>query len=147
MTSPTITLMDAYMIERLLSKGISKESLIQSIYAHTLNQYQSEEDSYDYAALDTAVQGKESLYEAAITDGYVVSYLTINGLKNLLEIKFGFQASRDYTLQDAKLEKLVVTRAQFDAITLLVGRVWTVQLTSEPSSDTMEITIQHVSLV
>ena len=147
MTAPIITLMDAYMLERLLARGISKESLVQSIHAHTLNQYNGTEHSFDYSELDTAVDGKESIYGEAILDGYAVSYMTINGLKNLLKMKFGFLENKDYTPYEAKLEKLVVIPIQLEVINKMIGRVWTVQITNEASAETIEISIKHVSLV
>ncbi|MFL2078686.1 hypothetical protein [Marinilactibacillus psychrotolerans] len=66
MTIPTITLMDAYMIETLFSKGVKKEDFLHTMNEKNLDKYVHLDDSFDYSELSTSVQGKESLFEEAI---------------------------------------------------------------------------------
>lgn len=143
---PTISLMDAYMIETLLSKGVEKEKLVQAVQTHTVDQFVEIDGSYDYRELNQAITGKENMYQEAVENGYAISYLTLYGLKNLLRMKFGFEETTDYTTFERKIEDLVVTPAQLDTLTKLVGKIWTIKTTAQKEDDSVEISILHVSL-
>lgn len=148
MTIPTITLMDAYMIETLFSKGIKKEDFLHTMNEKNLDKYVHFDDSFDYSELSTSVQGKESLFEEAIKKNqYAISYLTIGGLKNLLRIKYEFVEEKDYLLYDQKLENLTVNQKQLKEIKALVSSAWRVIETDEKSNHSVTISILHVSIL
>jgi len=147
MTIPVITLMDAYMLESLLSKGVKKEALVQAIENHSLDQFTQTEQSYDYAQLNESVKGKEQNYIDAVKGPYAISYLTINGLKNLLRIKYGFEEGTDFTLYEQKLEQLTVTQQQLTEIQALVGSVWSVKKSADQEQGFTTISILHASLL
>lgn len=144
--TPTISLMDAYMIETLLSKGVEKKELAQAIQNHTVDQFKNVDHSYDYTELNEAVMGKETLYKEAVEEGYAISYLTLYGLKKLLDMKFGFDEDADYTAYERKIEGLVVTPTQLDQLTKLVGKIWTVKETNQKDSNSIEVSVLHISL-
>lgn len=147
MTIPTITLMDAYMLETLFSKGIKKEAFIQAMKEKTIDQYAEFDDSFDYTRLSSSVYGKETLFEEAIRNQYTISYLTIGGLRNLLKIKYGFNDSEDYTLYDQKLEDLTIRTNQLEEIKTLVQSAWSVLETGKNPDGSVTISILHVSLL
>lgn len=147
MTIPTITLMDAYMLETLFSKGIKKEAFIQAMKEKTIDQYAEFDDSFDYTRLSSSVEGKESLFEEAVRNQYTISYLTIGGLRNLLKIKYGFNDSGDYMLYDQKLEDLTIRTDQLEEIKTLVQSAWSVLETGKNPDGSVTISILHVSLL
>lgn len=147
MTIPTITLMDAYMLETLFSKGIKKEAFIQAMKEKTIDQYVEYDDSFDYTRLSNSVAGKETIFEEAIKNQYTISYLTIGGLRNLLEIKYGFSDPKDYTLYDQKLEGLTIHTNQLEEIKTLVQSAWSVLETGKNPDGSVTISILHVSLL
>ncbi|WP_225743274.1 hypothetical protein [Marinilactibacillus sp. Marseille-P9653] len=144
--TPIISLMDAYMIETLLAKGVEKETLKQAIQEHTAEQFKKIDNSFDYAELNQAVIGKEDLYQEAVENGYAISYLTIVGLKNLLRMKFGFEEDADYKAYERKIENLIVTPTELKALTKLVGKIWTVKETNRTDANSIEVSVLHISL-
>ncbi|GEL66566.1 hypothetical protein [Marinilactibacillus psychrotolerans] len=148
MTTPTITLMDAYMMETLFSKGIQKEDFLHTMKERKLDKYMYFDDSFDYSELNSSVKDKEDLFEDAIKKNqYTISYLTIGGLKNLLNIKYGFVEEKDYILYDQKLENLTVDHKQLKEIKALVKSAWRVIESGKKSDDSMTISISHVSIL
>lgn len=148
MTTPTITLMDAYMMETLFSKDIQKEDFLHTMKERKLDKYMYFDDSFDYSELNSSVKDKEDLFEDAIKKNqYTISYLTIGGLKNLLNIKYGFVEEKDYILYDQKLENLTVNHKQLKEITALVKSAWRVIESGKKSDDSMTISISHVSIL
>ncbi|WP_341962475.1 hypothetical protein NM897_04630 [Planococcus maritimus] len=54
--------------------------------------------------------------ESVFRDGYQVKFLTINGAKNLLRLKFDQEADLDYTETERGLSGISVDEAQVEAL-------------------------------
>lgn len=146
MATPTLNMMDAYRLETLLSKGIDKHELITALKEKDLEALITLDDSFDYHDLLQQPEEKITEFEEAVFGSYAISYLTINGLRNLLRLKYGFKEEVDYTLSSKRLDHLPVDSNQLEEIKLLVGSVWKVQENDKDSNST-HISIIHTSLV
>lgn len=145
MTTPTLNMMDAYRLETLRSKGLETEKLIQALEEKDLESLLQTDDSFDYKDLLDQTDKKMDLFKKALTNNYAISYLTINGLKNLLRLKFNVTEEKDYTLSSQRLDDLIVTSDQLKTIETLIGSVWRVEVTDEPRPSRSKISIIHSS--
>ena len=75
-----ISMMEAYAIEALKKDGYTYNTLIQTFNTTENQQVQSLKPLYEK---------KDTILQKAFNGQYKVSFITINGLKNLLFMKFG----------------------------------------------------------
>lgn len=127
METNKITLMDAYVIETLRSKGMSNEQLIMELEQKNLDALKNINANYDYNDLVTLYEQDKSAFTSILTDGYEVKFVTMGGLKGLLELKFDKIADRDYTLTDKGIEHLEMEEHQLHVLNQLLSRNWTIE--------------------
>ncbi|MBD7984519.1 hypothetical protein H9649_08005 [Sporosarcina sp. Sa2YVA2] len=127
METNKITLMDAYVIETLRSKGMSNEQLIMDLEQKNLDALKNINANYDYNDLLTLYEQDKSAFTSILTDGYEVKFVTMGGLKGLLELKFDKIADRDYTLTDKGIEHLEMEEHQLHVLNQLLSRNWTIE--------------------
>ena len=106
----SITLMDAYAIENLRSYGYSNDQILSKVQANDIEEFKKVKENLDFSLLigmDESI-GLKTLLE----DGYKVKFLTFNGLKNLIRLKFGKIAEEDYQVDEFKLSGLDLDESQ-----------------------------------
>lgn len=90
----SITLMDAYAIENLRSYGYTNEEILSRVRAKDIDEFKKVKENLDFTLL---IDMEESVgLDTLLEDGYQVKFLTFNGLKNLIKLKFGHIAEEDY---------------------------------------------------
>ncbi|MFP3322664.1 hypothetical protein R0K05_06125 [Planococcus sp. SIMBA_160] len=94
MTLTKISMPDALRIEKVRREGVEIGDLLK----HD-----------DFASLGSEL-------ETVFRDGYQVKFLTINGAKNLLRIKFDQEADLDYTETENGLSGISMDEAQVEAL-------------------------------
>ena len=82
-----ISLMEAYIIETLKGYGISADEVEKRIAERTLGEWQ-EQFKYDFSLLEKM---DPDTLRTAFTGDYRIKFVTINGLKNLLRMRFDIQ--------------------------------------------------------
>lgn len=105
MKTTAITLMEAYIIENLRNAGVSDEQLIH-IDDESIKEWQALNDRFDYTLLKNLAEQNPADYESMIKQGYKVKFLTLNGLINLMELKFNKQRSSDFKMHDDGITEL-----------------------------------------
>lgn len=106
----SITLMDAYAIENLRSYGYNNDQILSKVQKKDIEEFKKVKENLDFSLLidmDESV-GLKTLLE----DGYKVKFLTFNGLKNLIKLKFGKIAEEDYQVDEFKLSGLKLDENQ-----------------------------------
>ncbi|ANU20515.1 hypothetical protein BBI15_09950 [Planococcus plakortidis] len=93
MTLIKISMPDAIRIEKARRDGVEIGELLKH---------------ENFASLGTDL-------ETVFRDGYQVKFLTVNGAKNLLRIKFGQEADLDYTETEQGLSGLALDEAQAES--------------------------------
>ena len=78
-----ISLMDAYMLETLRSKGVTNQELLESKDSNAWNEFHP---SFDFNDLLDLMEKDPAAFQTIVEDGYQVKFVTLNGLK-LSEVK------------------------------------------------------------
>lgn len=106
----SITLMDAYAIENLRSYGYSNDQILSKVEAKDIEEFKKVKENLDFSLL---IDMEESIgLRTLLEDGYKVKFLTFNGLKNLIKLKFGKVAEEDYKVDEFKLSGLNLDESQ-----------------------------------
>ncbi|WP_342513161.1 hypothetical protein MKY34_21595 [Sporosarcina sp. FSL K6-1522] len=140
MNTHKITMMDAYLIETLRSNGISNADLLAQLANNTTESWTAIDDTFDSAALLTLYTQDPSAFSAILADGYNVKFMTINGLRNLLRMRFDKVETRDYQLTDSGIIQLTFDMQQLPTLQQMLSKNWAIQET--PHQDSSHSTIQ-----
>lgn len=120
-----ISMMEAYGIELLKSNGIPYEQVSQQFSENKLDLLI--EENFDFAVLKTLFDTDGKAFEQAYTGNYTVKFLTINGLRNLLRMRFGIQVDVYETLEAGNgLSGVPATAETEQQLRLLVSSNWKV---------------------
>ena len=120
-----ISMMEAYGIELLKSNGIPYEQVSQQFSENKLDL--QIEENFDFAVLKTLFDTDGKAFEQAYTGNYTVKFLTINGLRNLLRMRFGIQVDVYETLEAGNgLSGVPATAETEQQLRLLVSSNWKV---------------------
>ncbi|MGO1923832.1 MAG: hypothetical protein ACTH14_08390 [Jeotgalicoccus sp.] len=132
----SITLMEAYAIETLRGNGISNDKIIENIKTNDLDEFKAVKENMDFDAL--VELSKNADFEAIVNDGYKVKFLTFNGLKNLIKMKFGKFADEDYQVDEFVITGLELDENQQRDLENMLSANWT--LDSEAGGVTVKPT-------
>ena len=132
----SITLMEAYAIETLRGNGISNDKIIENIKANNLEEFKAVKENMDFDAL--VELSKNADFETIVNDGYKVKFLTFNGLKNLIKMKFGKFADEDYQVDDFVISGLELDKNQQKDLENMLSANWT--MSSEAGGVTVKPT-------
>ncbi|MFC7366501.1 MULTISPECIES: hypothetical protein [Bhargavaea] len=144
MTKPKLSLMEAYMVESLRSKGISNEELFALVEQGDAEGLKEIEPRFDYGELVEAAQMDLEAFRSALLDSYEVRFVTFNGLKNLLRMRFGKEEERDYTLTETGIQGLQLTSHEREQLNDMLSANW--QVTSDGSGAvTVELNMPAVA--
>lgn len=132
----SITLMEAYAIETLRGNGISNDKIIKNIKANDLEEFKAVKENMDFDAL--VELSKNADFESIVNDGYKVKFLTFNGLKNLIKMKFGKFADEDYQVDEFVISGLELDENQQKDLENILSANWT--LSSEAGGITVKPT-------
>ena len=143
MDTHKITMMDAYLIETLRSNGISNADLLAQLANKTTEAWTTIDDTFDSTALLTLYTQDPQAFMAILADGYNVKFMTINGLKNLLRMRFNKVEERDYQLADNGITQLTFDKQQLPALQQMLSINWAIYeaASSTASPLTIEISI------
>lgn len=126
MTKPKLTLMEAYMVESLRSKGMSIEEIITLVEQEDADRLKEIEPRFDYSVLVKSAQMDLAAFRSALSDGYEVKFVTFNGLKSLLRIRFGKEEERDYSLMETGVQGLRLTPSELEQFKDMLSSNWRV---------------------
>lgn len=119
----SINLMDAYVIENLRSNGISNEEIIQKAEEKHTSDFQYVKENMDFSILEgLAASGR---LRSILEDGYQVTFMTSNGLKNLIRMKYGKEVDQDYTFDDFIVEGLKISETEEKDLEKMLSQNWT----------------------
>lgn len=121
----SITLMEAYAIETLRGNGISNDRIIENIKANELEEFKAVKENMDFDAL--VELSKNADFESIVNDGYKVKFLTFNGLKNLIKMKFGKFAEEDYQVDEFVISGLEISEDQQKDLENILSANWTLE--------------------
>ncbi|KGR80067.1 hypothetical protein [Ureibacillus manganicus] len=122
MTLNRISLMDAYLIETVRSNGISNDELIQKTLNKDQNAWKEILPKLNFERL-VEIAEDEELFKSIIEDGYKIKFVTMNGLKNLLKLKFQIDESKYHQIENGLLD-LDINEDQLAGIKQFLSDNW-----------------------
>lgn len=141
-----ITLMEAYLLETPLSKGMSKQELISLIEQGNSEKLNSFDDTFDYANLINAYEKSPSTIKNAINSGYTIKFISINGINRIIQLKFGLKEGIDYELRLDKVIGIPLTKEELSTFKQILSPQWHI-ITHEKDKDAYEVDVLHQTLV
>ncbi|MEK4523807.1 hypothetical protein NSQ95_02250 [Psychrobacillus sp. FSL W7-1457] len=127
-----LSMMEAVLLESLRSNGVSNQELLSSLDGRSWEETFSTE--YE-ALLNIYSQDKQQFIEL-LENGYSVKFITFNGLKNLLKMKFNKLEEQDYKIVDNTFELLELNPQQLSTLRQLLSINWVVDEHEREGLDT-----------
>lgn len=127
MENNKISLMDAYMIETLRSSGISNEEIVMLFEKKDISSLDHISPKFNFNNLLKLYEHDKDTFKSVLQDGYTVKFLTMNGLKNLLQMKFNKVAEQDYQISDTGILNLEIDVQSIPALEQLLSINWVIK--------------------
>lgn len=121
----TITLQAAYMIENLRKHDVSNKELIE-INDQSIERWNDLKLDFDFNVLKELAETDQDAYSTIVRDGYQVKFLTINGLINLIQLKFDKKRDVDFTVHEDGISNLELDENQYSRVKQLLSQNWKV---------------------
>jgi hypothetical protein len=122
----TISLMEAYLIEILRTNGVTSNKLEESVLKKDVVSWNKMHTNFDFQILIDLHEKDARAFRSIIHNGYQVKFITINGLKNLLKLKFDITEEM-YELTEQGISKLIVDEGTLSSIKQMMSPNWKVQ--------------------
>ncbi|RNB79635.1 hypothetical protein EDM56_29410 [Brevibacillus fluminis] len=134
---------DALMIEVLRKNGISDEALLAALKNGDVSSFvEIEKGNFDYTRLADLARERWDDVVQAVTDGYKITFNTRNGLKYLLNVKFGVVAETDFAVEEEAYHGLTLTREQLEWLRASLAGNWRVVDLDEEADGRQAIRIE-----
>lgn len=127
MENNKISMMDAFLIETLRSNGVSNDDILTKLEQNDLRTWENEYPNNRFSALITLFKEDKTKFKSILLDGYSVKFITMNGLKNLLKLKYDKIAERDYQLHENGMDFLDIDEQQLSSLKQLLSINWIIQ--------------------
>lgn len=137
MTTYKITMMDAYAIESLREKGITNEVLLSAAASGDTTRLLEADPEGSYDALLKLGEDRDAL-ESILNDGYQIKFVTYNGLRNLLRMKF----RKPFTDLDNGIEGLHLSVEELIQLKKLLSSNWV--LKAEETDDGYVASVTYI---
>ena len=146
MRNNKISMMAAYTIEALHSNNISNDDILTLLEKKDLSSLEDIKPKLDFNELIKLYEHDKILFRSILEDGYSVKFLTMNGLKNLLKMKFNKIAEQDYEILDTGIAQLEIETKDFAVIEQLLSVNWVIQEHTDKNNDSSKkiVSIQIV---
>ncbi|WP_026907324.1 hypothetical protein [Paucisalibacillus globulus] len=118
----SITLWEAYLIESLRSRGMDNATLLNCIEKNDIKTLNDFDDAFDHT--DLILNNNTDAIKLAINYNYKVKFITINGVKNLMGMKFDLVAGRDFQMDETKFYNVPLTNEQMKTLDTMISPLW-----------------------
>jgi hypothetical protein len=115
----------ALQLERILARGLDSSEVIKLL--HTSNEAELAErvdSQVKWVRLLEYAKDNWPVMESAVLEGYSFPFITIGGIKSLLDIKFRKLEGSDYRIADDRLEGLRLTAADYNVLRSMIPSYW-----------------------
>jgi len=137
-----ISLMDAYMIETLRSNGISNEELLAQIDQRNTEAWQKISEHFDFQELVKFAEQDMKRFKNILSQGYQVKFVTFNGLKNLLRLRFGKEKGTDYELTETGIRNLILDNEQLPVLKGMLSGNWVLEELADIDENDVVVNIE-----
>ncbi|WP_449536326.1 hypothetical protein [Ferdinandcohnia sp. Marseille-Q9671] len=130
-----ISLMDAYMIETLRSYGISNQEILAQVKQKDVHSWKNINSDIDFNELLKLADLNLDDFQSILLRGYQVKFVTFNGMKNLIKLRFGKVPDIDYELVENGIKNLSLQEEQLHILKQMLSPNWKI----EENYDTINI--------
>lgn len=123
-----INLMEAFLIETLRGDRVSNTELLDRTYKKEIEEWQSLYPKLDFQGLVTLADKDFEAFKSIIQDGYKIKFVTMNGLKNLLKLRFSI-TENEYNQSEKGIENVKVNNEQLSWIEQILSGNWRIKET------------------
>ncbi len=122
-----ISLMEACMLESLAGKGMSHEHIIENIKNNDIRSLNEFDTTFDFSYLvENNIENTEKI-EDALNGPYQVKFVTRNGLKTLLRLKYQLEENEDYKMVDTCFHGMEINDEKLESLALLLSPNWKIE--------------------
>lgn len=108
MSTVKLSQWEMMLLETARANGFVDEEIIHKLRTDNRQAFADVEGGrYDFSDLFELAQQDPFTLETAIREGYQIKFTTINGVKFLLNKRFGLTAETDYQVQETALDQIV----------------------------------------
>jgi hypothetical protein len=144
--TPSITLWEAYLIESLRSKGMDNRTLLRFIEKSDIEALNDFDNSFDHTEL--IVTNNSTAIKLAIESNYKVKFISINGIKNLMGMKFGLKEGKNFQMTETKFHDVSLSNEQMKILHTMISPLWLmVNVRSELSNNVVDIVHSSEAIV
>ena len=123
------------MIETLRGNGVSDDEIITKIAQKDIGFWENVKPAYDFNELIKLYDQDPQKFLSILSNGYTVKFITINGLHNLLKMKFDKIKDHDYQLTDSGISHLKIEQRIYPVLKQMLSKNWVIHELSEQNSD------------
>lgn len=123
----TINLMTAFELEHAKKGTPNENELIKKILAKDIELWKELYPRYEFVELSKLADRGEDVLNSIIENGYKVTYITLPGLKRLLEYRFGLIVDEHYTELELGLKDIKITTKQLEQLKIMLSSNWLIE--------------------
>ena len=137
MGSSKISLMEAYLIETLRKNDNTNEDIIAQVETGDITSWSKSFEKFDFNELVKLANEDMEQFKKILSEGYEVKFVTFNGLKNLLRLRFRIEEEKDYELKEKGIHQLVLEQGQLAIVKQMLSKNWKIEEIEQQDGKTM----------
>lgn len=123
------------MIETLRNHNLSDDELLILLEKKDIAFSEKIKSNFDFDELLKLYERSPIAFKSILFGGYTIKFITINGLKNLLKIKFDKIDERDYKILDNGISHLTIEENSYPILKQMLSRNWMIQNVTEKNGN------------
>ncbi len=123
------------MIETLRSYGISNQEILAQVKQKDVHSWKNINSDIDFNELLKLADLNLDDFQSILLRGYQVKFVTFNGMKNLIKLRFGKVPDIDYELVENGIKNLSLQEEQLHILKQMLSPNWKI----EENYDTINI--------
>jgi hypothetical protein len=135
----------ALRLERIRAKGIQGAEAVALLERKDAAELQQRIDSeLQWDGFVEYLQEHLDEVKQALVEGYRFKFMTVGGLRSLLEIRFGLRAEQDYVFDNNRFSGVRLHREDYQHLRILAPDYWELRMDKEnPDAEFLELCIEH----
>lgn len=139
--SVSLSLMEACMVETLLKKGMDANTIVNHVHNGDVQILNDFDNTFDYSYLIEENESNSEKLSSALNKSYKIKFVTKNGLKTLLQTKFGLEEKRDYNIVNSQFTLFSINQEQITTLENLLSSNWEIKTSGKTNDEYAKVTI------
>lgn len=135
-----ITIVEAFMIETLRNCGVSDHKILEQVTKKDITYWEHLSPDFDFQELINLAEKEKTAFHSIILDGYKIKFVTMNGLKNLLRLKFNI-SDQNYIQTERGITELDIDENQLIALRQILSKNCVIHELSPANSQNLKAKI------